>query len=90
MTFSTGIAPYGLRNAAAGKRPRRSPRRCPWTHLSCLDDFEIVLDAADDAEGGVAPGPVQFAADMARLLEHVVRDENGELEIRASLQCVRR
>jgi hypothetical protein len=81
--ISTGIAPYGLRNAAA-EAAETLAATLPVTHLSCLDDFEIVLDAADDAEGGVAPGPVQFAADMARLLEHVVRDENGELEIRAS------
>ena len=56
----------------------------PVSHLSCLDDFSIVVDATDDAEGGVAAGPVVFAADMARLLEHTSRDSAGDLEIRAS------
>ena len=40
------------------------------------------MDAADDAEGGVAAGPVVLAADMARLADHVVRDADGAMAVR--------
>jgi len=55
--------------------------RLPVECLSCLDDFSVVVAAADDAEGGIAAGPIVFAADMARLMERATRSADGEIFI---------
>ena len=67
---------------AAAQAAATLAARLPVEHLSCLDDFAAVVDAADDAEGGVAAGPVVLAADMARLADHVVRDADGAMALR--------
>ena len=67
---------------AAAEAAASLAARLPVEHLSCLDDFAAVVDAADDAEGGVAAGPVVLAADMARLADHVVRDADGAMALR--------
>ena len=70
----------GVRLAAA-EAAALLAARLPVEHLSCLDDFDAVVAAADDAEGGVAAGPVVLAADMARLVEHVARDADGAMAV---------
>ena len=74
--------PVGCVRLAAAQAAATLAARLPVEHLSCLDDFAAVVDAADDAEGGVAAGPVVLAADMARLADHVVRDADGAMALR--------
>ena len=78
---ANGLPVGGVRLAAA-EAAATLAARLPVEHLSCLDDFAAVVDAADDAEGGVAAGPVVLAADMARLADHVVRDADGAMALR--------
>ena len=78
---ANGRDPGGVRLAAA-EAAASLAARLPVEHLSCLQDFDAVVDAADDAEGGVAAGPVVLAADMARLADHVVRDADGAMAVR--------
>ena len=78
---ANGLPVGGVRLAAA-QAAATLAARLPVEHLSCLDDFAAVVDAADDAEGGVAAGPVVLAADMARLADHVVRDADGAMALR--------
>lgn len=66
---------------AAAEAAASLAARLPVEHLSCLDDFDAVVAAADDAEGGVAAGPVVLAADMARLVENVARDADGAMAV---------
>ena len=78
---ANGRDPGGVQLAAA-EAAASLAARLPVEHLSCLQDFDAVVDAADDAEGGVAAGPVVLAADMARLADHVVRDADGAMAVR--------
>ena len=78
---ANGLPVGGVRLAAA-EAAASLAARLPVEHLSCLQDFDAVVDAADDAEGGVAAGPVVLAADMARLADHVVRDADGAMAVR--------